>query len=202
MTVTAATSATPIISADAVIAVRPGARIALRRASLAAEPPVAAIGRPMAPTTLRTTRAGRRRRCDDGSASRSASTGATRVARHAGSRPAISVTSMPTSSATITVRDANTIPASGRSSSIALKSALSPLARPIAGGDAHDRARAAPIASASSITERSTCRRDAPTMRSRPNSRERWATVIESVLKIVNAPTSIATPAEARSARP
>ena len=50
-----------------------------------------------------------------------------------------------------------------------------------------------PSASASSITEPRTCRRVAPTIRSSPNSRERWATVIESVLKIVNAPTKIAT---------
>ena len=51
-----------------------------------------------------------------------------------------------------------------------------------------------PRASASIITEPSTCRRAAPTMRSIANSRVRWATVIESVLKIVNAPTKIATP--------
>ena len=36
-------------------------------------------------------------------------------------------------------------------------------------------------------------------MRSIANSRERWATVIESVLKIVNAPTRIATPPKTSS---
>ena len=51
-----------------------------------------------------------------------------------------------------------------------------------------------PRASASIITEPSTWRRAAPTMRSIANSRVRWATVIESVLKIVNAPTRTATP--------
>jgi hypothetical protein len=58
---------------------------------------------------------------------------------------------------------------------------------------------AAPIISASAMTVRSTCRRDAPASRSSPNSRERWATVIDSELKIVNAPTSSATPPNASS---
>src|SRR3954462_8150788 len=39
MIVSAATSATPMVSAEAVMAVRPGARMALRRASMAAGPP-------------------------------------------------------------------------------------------------------------------------------------------------------------------
>ena len=42
-----------------------------------------------------------------------------------------------------------------------------------------------------------TWRRVAPTIRSSPNSFVRCATVIESELKIVNAPTSTATPANA-----
>ena len=52
-----------------------------------------------------------------------------------------------------------------------------------------------PITSASTITEVSTCRRDAPIVRSVANSRVRWATVIESVLKMTNAPTKSAMPA-------
>jgi hypothetical protein len=48
--------------------------------------------------------------------------------------------------------------------------------------------------SASATTVRSTWRREAPASRSSPNSRERWATMIDSELKIVNAPTSSATP--------
>ena len=52
----------------------------------------------------------------------------------------------------------------------------------------------APISSASDSTEPSTWRRSAPTIRSSPSSRVRWATVIESVLKIVKAPTRMATP--------
>ena len=41
-------------------------------------------------------------------------------------------------------------------------------------------------------TERMTCLREAPSVRSVANSRVRWATVIDSVLKITNAPTSSA----------
>ena len=52
-----------------------------------------------------------------------------------------------------------------------------------------------PITSASTITEVSTWRRDAPIVRSVANSRVRCATVIESVLKITNAPTKSAMPA-------
>ena len=48
----------------------------------------------------------------------------------------------------------------------------------------------------SSSTERSTCRREAPSVRSVANSRVRWATVIESVLKMTNAPTNSAIAAE------
>ena len=45
-----------------------------------------------------------------------------------------------------------------------------------------------PIASASTITDQRICRRLAPTVRIVANSRVRWATVIESVLKMTNAP--------------
>ena len=100
-TVTAVTSITPIISALAVTAVRPGWRIALRRASPPAEPPIAAAGRPSSPAAARTRRDGRRSLRALGSASRSAATGAIFVARRAGRMPAASVTSVPTSSATI-----------------------------------------------------------------------------------------------------
>ena len=55
-----------------------------------------------------------------------------------------------------------------------------------------------PTAVASASTDPSTWRRAAPMVRSIANSRERWATVIDSVLKIVKAPTKIATPPKAR----
>ena len=192
ITVTSVTSATPIISADAVTAVRPGWRIALRRASAPAEPPTFSAGRPSSDARPRTARAGRRTLWAPGSASRSAATGGTRVARHAGIRPAISVTSVPTSIETTIVRLANTVPASGSARSIERKIASRPFATPKPTASPASEA-SSPIASASSSTEPRTCRRMAPTIRSSPNSRERWATVIESVLKIVNAPTKIAT---------
>ena len=44
-------------------------------------------------------------------------------------------------------------------------------------------------------TEERIWRREAPSVRSMPNSRVRWATVIENVLKIWNAPTNSDTPA-------
>ena len=112
MIVTAATSATPMVSAEAVMAVRPGARMALRRASMAAGPPVASHRAPEGADDGRARcapagAAGARRR----SASRSASTGATRVARHAGTQAGDAASrAMPTSSDTTIVRVANTVP--------------------------------------------------------------------------------------------
>ena len=47
-----------------------------------------------------------------------------------------------------------------------------------------------PMTRPSSRTERRTCLREAPRVRSVANSRVRWATVIDSVLKITNAPTN------------
>ena len=44
----------------------------------------------------------------------------------------------------------------------------------------------------SATTERMTCLREAPSVRRVANSRVRWATVIDRVLKITNAPTSSA----------
>ena len=55
---------------------------------------------------------------------------------------------------------------------------------------------ARPITAASTTTELSTWRRDAPSVRSSANSRERWATVTANVLKIRKPPTSTATPAK------
>ena len=46
----------------------------------------------------------------------------------------------------------------------------------------------------SRTTERLTCLREAPSVRSVANSRVRCATVIDSVLKMTNAPTSSAMP--------
>ena len=49
-----------------------------------------------------------------------------------------------------------------------------------------------PITRPSITTDRRTCLREAPRVRSVANSRVRWATVIDRVLKITNAPTSSA----------
>jgi len=51
------------------------------------------------------------------------------------------------------------------------------------------------IAAASALTLQRIWRRDAPSVRSSPNSRIRWATVIEKMLKIRNEATTITTPA-------
>ncbi len=114
------------------------------------------------------------------------------MARSAGKKPASTVTAMPTPSETITVRASSTVPLSGRSAPNALNrpssagaSAIPPNS-PIA-------APTIPSSSPSSTTARMICQREAPSVRSRPNSRVRWATVVEMVLKMMNAPTTSAT---------
>ena len=57
-----------------------------------------------------------------------------------------------------------------------------------------------PITNDSAMTEFSTWRREAPSVRNRANSRVRWATVTVNVLKIRKLPTSSATPANTSSA--
>ena len=121
--------------------------------------------------------------------SRTAAIGGTRVARRAGMIVASSVIPVPSSSDTITVRSANTAGASGRSTPIALNSASIPFAIPKPMKSPIVEATR-PITRPSSRTERSTCLREAPRVRSVANSRVRWATVIDSVLKITNAPTN------------
>jgi hypothetical protein len=126
--------------------------------------------------------------------SRTAAIGGTRVARIAGKSPATSVTSVPTSSETTIVRVAKTVSVCGRSRFSALKSSFNPTARPSPAKRPTTEAPS-PITSASRMTERSTCRREAPSVRSVANSRIRCATVIESVLKMTKAPTKSAMPA-------
>ena len=100
---------------------------------------------------------------------------------------------VPTIRLTTIVRVAKTVPACGRSIPNATKSAFipfptpSPRNRPMI-----DATR--PITNPSRTTETSTCRREPPSVRSVANSRVRWATVIDSVLKMTNAPTNRATP--------
>ena len=131
--------------------------------------------------------------------SRSPVTGGTRVARSAGINAATTVSTVPSTSARITVRTATTVPVAGRSISIALKSALITPANPIpASSPIADASR--PVTNASVTTEPRIWRRFAPSVRSIANSRVRWATVIEKVLKIRNAATNSETPAKISSA--
>ena len=103
------------------------------------------------------------------------------------------MTSVPVSIATTAVRVWKTIAACGISRSTARNSAVNPFAsrtpspRPTADATT-------PSTRPSSTTERSTWRREAPSVRSVASSCVRWATVIESVLKITNAPTKSAMP--------
>ncbi len=94
---------------------------------------------------------------------------------------------VPSASETRTVRSAKTIPASGSSP----PSALSALASPSPAKSPTTEA-SSPMTRPSMTTARMTCRRDAPRVRSVANSRVRWATVIDRVLKITNAPTNSA----------
>ena len=132
-------------------------------------------------------------------AARSASTGATRVARQAGSEAGGERDQRADEQRHDDRARANTIPASGSESPIESNSASSAFASPSPPNRPSTEA-STPIASASASTEPSTWRRWAPTIRSSPSSRVRWATVIESVLKMVNAPTRIATPPNTSSA--
>ena len=227
-----ATSAIPIMSAAAVAAVRPGLRMALRRASPPATPAIRCPGRPSTDARRGTSRgeisatamnsrrepgassarrpsaldAGsehaepehaegeRRQRCAANSGarrpilpggisapSRMAVTGETRVARSAGPSPARTVTMMPTASETMIVRAPNTVLVDGRSMPTDANTPLSSFARPRPATRPIAEATV-PIASASTTTERSTWRLLAPSARSSASSRERCATVIESVL--------------------
>ena len=127
--------------------------------------------------------------------SRTAAIGGTRVARLAGRMLAISVIPVPSNSDTMTVRVPKTVEASGRSTPSALNSAIMPFESPRPSTSPITEA-SRPITMPSSTTERRTCLRDAPSVRSVANSRVRCATVIDSVLKMTNAPTSSAMPAK------
>ncbi len=125
--------------------------------------------------------------------SRIAAIGGTRVARSAGSSPASTVTPMPASSDTTIVRDSSTVPLSGRSAPNALNSWSS------AGASADPREQAEHGADHAEHQPFGDDRAHAsagarpPSVRSSPNSRVRCATVIEKVLKMMNAPTNSAT---------
>ena len=246
---TKVTSASPIISADAVEAVRAGFRVALSRARIPGAPPIDRAGAPSTAASGRTTLGAfietpkkssstpspssssrgpvaiplpsapsetiaiaiasttsevtvpylAQRDGGNTEPSRTAAIGGTRVARRAGRMLANSVTSVPTSSETTTVRVAKTVEPCGRSIPILTNSQFSNFASP--------RPRKSPITeptrpitNASITTDHSTWRREAPSVRSVANSRIRWAIVIESVFAITKAPTKSEIPAKASSA--
>ena len=89
------------------------------------------------------------------------------------------------------MRGAITVAASGSSTPSAANRATMPFASPIPANSPITEA-STPMTRPSATTERMTCLREAPSVRSVANSRVRWATVIDSVLKITNAPTSSA----------
>ncbi len=128
-----------------------------------------------------------------------AATGEIRTARRAGLMAATTVTPTPTTSATTTVRVSKTGAPVGRVMPNPRRSASSPMAAstpspmPMA-----DDTR--PTIAASPSTERKTCRRLAPTMRSSASSLVRWPTMMENVFRMVKAPTNSAMKAKMRSA--
>ena len=103
---------------------------------------------------------------------------------------------MPMIIETTIVRVAKTVPVVGRSRLRASNSSFRPTARPRPTNRPITEA-ISPITKASMITDVRSCRREAPIVRSVANSRVRCATVIESVLKMTNAPTKSAMPANA-----
>ncbi len=133
-----------------------------------------------------------RRRSESPSSSRwstSAATGGIRTARRAGPIADSNVTPTPTPTATAAVRALKTSGAEGSVMPNAFSSATSPSAARIPRPRPISEATR-PVRAASPSTERNSCRRLAPTMRNSASSRVRCPTVIENVLKIVNAPTN------------
>ena len=233
MIATRVTSASPIISAEAVVAVRRGFRIAFSRASTPDVPRSRAGTQPRNRDTGRATSGlsiatpmntrnaatpttpaappgtsseltlpnrpsasqddpddGQQRR-RPGSAdaplvamtavSRIAAIGRHRAARRAGDNAETNVTTVPATSATITVRARMTGACVGSSNPKAASSAWSPIATstPSASPSTDD---SRPTTNASAATDRVTCLPDAPSARSSASSRDRWATMIENVL--------------------
>ena len=126
--------------------------------------------------------------------SRTAAIGGMRVARRAGMSPAAIVTPTPTISETMMVLGAKTSPSLGRSALSALKSAFRPAASPRP-RKRPMREATRPMTKASVITDQRICLREPPIVRIVANSRIRWATVMEKMLKMTNAPTKRATTA-------
>ena len=176
-----------------------GAKVAAPRKMATAPTPTSAmagLASPMAsmitPTKASAVPAVNRRRSEAVGPDRrssSAATGGMRTAPRAGPNAATTVTPTPTSSPTTAVRGSKTSDPGGsvipnpRSSAWSPSAASTPRPRPIT-------EETSPVTAASPRTDRNTWRRLAPTMRSRASSRVRCPTMIENVLKMVNAPTN------------
>ena len=102
---------------------------------------------------------------------------------------------MPTIIGTMTAAGVITIPDCGSSKPIALNAPVTSATKPRPATMPRIEARM-PSDRASTKTVASTWREEAPSVRSIPNSRVRWATVIENVLKIRKAPTKTEMPGE------
>ena len=121
------------------------------------------------------------------------------MARRAGTKPDTTVAMIPTAKPAMIVRGSSgrLVPPSSRPK--APSSARKP------GAAARPRAiptieASTPITRVSASTDRRTCPREAPSVRSSANSFDRCATVTANVLKIRNPPTSSAMPANTSSA--
>jgi hypothetical protein len=127
-------------------------------------------------------------------ASRIAATGAIFAARRAGISAAAAVTSTPTANEAMIVRGSTSVGPGGNSAPIALNSALSPSATPMPASSPTADA-ISPTTTDSPSTDRVIWRRLAPSARISASSLVRCAIRIENVLKMMNAPTNSATPA-------
>ena len=129
--------------------------------------------------------------------SRTAAIGGTRVARIAGRRLASSVTRMPTSERDDDRPRLEQEPLFGSVKPTASKSLKRPFASARPRDQADDRRERADRRAPRSRPTRSTCRREAPSVRSVANSRVRCAIVIESEFAITKLPTKSAMPPNA-----
>ncbi len=120
-----------------------------------------------------------------GSDSDSAATGAMRVARRAGRVAAMTVTMVPTSTATMNVRGSSVIPVVAVDPNTDSNARAMRMPTPNPSIDATN-----PVTAASTSTDVITCARVAPKARSSANSRVRWATRMLNVLMIRKLPTN------------
>lgn len=142
-----------------------------------------------------------RDRAPAASSGRSAASGDTLVARRAGASAASTVVTRPTTSGTAIPAGVTTSPPAGMPSddrpSRTTASPASPVPTAIPATEA-----TRPSSSDSTTTDPKTCRRRAPTQRSRASSRVRWASRMVNVLATTSVATKTAMPANPSSRPP